>query len=242
MYDVYIAEATIENDYHQFDTPEKKEAYIHEVFKKHHITQADWDTSLAWYSDNISIYLKINDSVKSRIQKEMQHIEKKLNSWREQEQEMRQRVFSESYIPTTHSFASGVFNNLRFRLDSGQIVERIPDSTFAFSFNVIGMPSDTLPILRSLLVLEYGDTTIYKTIAITENRNYHISASKYIDKDTIRELCGFVHLNRPVGNTHILLYNIALGADSIKHSATTVPEKISEIEMPRQLMKDEGEK
>ncbi len=56
MYDVYIAEAMIENDYQNFDTPEKKEALISEVFRKHKTTQAQWDTSLSWYSDKIEIY------------------------------------------------------------------------------------------------------------------------------------------------------------------------------------------
>ena len=62
LYDVYVAEATIENDYQHFNTPEKKEAYINEVFKEHRITQAQWDTSLSWYSDRIDLYLKMNDS------------------------------------------------------------------------------------------------------------------------------------------------------------------------------------
>jgi hypothetical protein len=56
----------MENDYQNFNTPEKKEAYINKVFQAHKATQAQWDTSLSWYSDRIDLYLKMNDSVKAR--------------------------------------------------------------------------------------------------------------------------------------------------------------------------------
>ena len=69
MYDMYIAEALIENDYQKFDLPEKKEALIDQVLEKHKISEARWDTSLSWYSDNIDQYIQINDSVKSRLQR-----------------------------------------------------------------------------------------------------------------------------------------------------------------------------
>ena len=67
MYEVYVAEATMENDYRNFDTSEKKEAYIDQVFKMNGVTQTQWDTSLSWYSDRIDLYLRMNDSVKSRL-------------------------------------------------------------------------------------------------------------------------------------------------------------------------------
>ena len=69
MFDVYVAEATMDADYQSFNTPEKKEAYINKIFAKHNTTQAVWDTSLSWYSDRIDLYLQINDSVKSRLKR-----------------------------------------------------------------------------------------------------------------------------------------------------------------------------
>ena len=69
MYDMYVAEALIESDYQEYNNPEKKEALIDQVLKKHKISEARWDTSLSWYSDKIDIYLQINDSVKSRIKR-----------------------------------------------------------------------------------------------------------------------------------------------------------------------------
>lgn len=73
MYDMYIAEAIIDNDYQNFTLPEKKEALIKQVLEKHKISEARWDTSLSWYSDNIDQYLQINDSVKSRLQREQKN-------------------------------------------------------------------------------------------------------------------------------------------------------------------------
>lgn len=236
MYDVYVAEAMIENDYRHFDTPEKKEAYIHQVFKKHRITQADWDTSLAWYSEKISICLKINDSVKSRIQKQIDLAEQKLIAQHAIEEDARQRVLSESYVPHTYSFASSVVDRLRFRLDSLQIVERIPNDTFSFAFDVVGIPKGKNNMLRSGLILEYGDTTMYENIAVEENKNYRFQASKYIKNDTLRNLLGFVHCNHQPNNVNIQLYNIILGKDSVALKNDTIQEKHPDTQTPRQMM------
>ena len=62
MYDMYIAEAIIDHDYQNFTLPEKKEALIKHVLEKHKISEARWDTSLSWYSDNIDQYLQIKHS------------------------------------------------------------------------------------------------------------------------------------------------------------------------------------
>ena len=75
MYDMYIAEAIIDNDYQKFAESQNKEALIEQVLEKHKISEARWDTSLSWYSDNIDLYLRINDSVKSRLQRNQSAVE-----------------------------------------------------------------------------------------------------------------------------------------------------------------------
>lgn len=217
MYDVYIAEAMIENDYQHFYTPEKKEAYIHKIFTKHNITQAQWDSSLAWYSDRIEVYLKMNDSVKAELQRQQKDIEKKLNNQLAQEQASSIRFLSVSYIPRLYTFASDMSDGFRFRLDSTDISEKITENDFSFRFNVIGIPPDTIPELQSLLILEYKDTTMYQSQKITRNDFYRISASKYIPEDTLRKISGFVRLeNRANDFRNIRLYNIVLGNESEK--------------------------
>lgn len=237
MYDVYIAEAIMENDYQNFDSPEKKEAYIREVFKKHRITQAEWDTSLSWYSDRIDTYLKMNDSVKARLQRTQREIDVRVGAQYAQDQQYNQHIYSLSYIPATFSFATETRSGFRFRLDSAEISSRIPDDDFNFSFGVIGIGSNEMPNLKSLLALEYEDTTIYRYSQITENREYSFPASKYILNDTLQSVGGFVQLQDSLRvNRNIQLYTILLGNKKQIPADTARSEEAPEVRPGRRAV------
>ena len=213
MYDIYVAEAMIENDYQGFDTPEKKEALIRDVFRKHQTTQAQWDTSLSWYSDRIDIYLKMNDSVKARLQRRQRASEQVMNRQLQQEQSLTARSYSPSYIPENYSFdETNPKNGFRFRMDTTDIAQKINSSGFDFGFDVIGIPARSKPDLRAVLMLEYNDTVIYHSEFIVENRSYLLHGQKYIPGDTIRGITGFVRLQDTIGMfRNIRLNNIFLG-------------------------------
>ncbi len=211
LYDVYVAEAIMENDYQHFSTPEKKEAYINEVFRAHHITQAQWDTSLSWYSDRIDLYLKMNDSVKVKLQRARIDIDARIAAQQSQ-QYTDPSLFQPSYIPRTFSFSMpSLRSGFRFQLDSTDIREKIPDDHFSFTFSVIGIPPAYHPRFSSLLALHYADTTLYQQLDITENKTYSMAASKFIENDTLSQIQGFLHLQDTIIGSHLRLYNIFLG-------------------------------
>jgi hypothetical protein len=211
MYDVYIAEATIENDHRNFDTPEKKEAYINRVFRAHRVTPAQWDSSLSWYSDRIDLYLKMNDSVKARLQRARQGVDALVA------QQNRALVdpllLPPSYLPPLYTFSMpDTKKGFRFRLDSAEISTKVTGDDFLFSFSAIGIPPRFSTAFTSLLTLVYSDTTIYRFQQIRENKTYEFSGSKYIPDDTITGIAGFVHLQDSTGvMPHIQLYNIYFG-------------------------------
>lgn len=215
MYDVYVAEATIENDYSLFNTPEKKEAYIQEVFAIHRITQSQWDSSLSWYSDRIDLYLKMNDSVKARLQRQRSDIDLLLTQQRST-QFTDPALLSASYIPKTYLFFNpSVRNGFRFQLDSMEIEDQIEDEHFSFTFSVVGIPPGFQSRFFSLLSLQYADTTFYKWQNIDENKTYSIKASKFIENDTLKQIQGFVNLQDTTARaSQISLYNIFLGNQS----------------------------
>lgn len=212
MYDVYIAEATIENDYYNFDTPEKKEAYINRVFKAHKTTQAQWDTSLSWYSDRIDLYLKMNDSVKARLQRARQGVDAMV-ALQNQANQTDPTLLPPSYLPPVYTFSMpDTKRGFRFRLDSAEIFSKVAGDDFLFTFGAIGIPPRFSSAFTSLLTLVYSDTTLYRFQEIRENRVYEFTASKYISGDTITEVRGFVHLQDSIGIIpHIQLYNIYFG-------------------------------
>ncbi len=214
MYDVYIAEAIMENDYKNFDTSEKKEAYIEKVFKAHRVTQAQWDTSLSWYSDNIDLYLRMNDSVKSRLKRGQDFIESEIAQRDAQIFETDVSVYSDSYIPQYYSFImpGTQRTGFRFSLDSTEISETISDNYSSMDFSVVGVVPSSVYNLSTVVTLVYSDTTIYHSENIADNKTYSLPIEKYLSDDTLKQIYGFINLNNPTGiNPNIQLYDISMG-------------------------------
>lgn len=225
MYDIYIAEALIDNDYASYNTPEKKEALINEVFKKHRVSQAQWDTSLSWYSDKVEIYLKMNDSVRARLKRQQTKIDELLAKENSMIQSVTDRSILTSNIPRHYSFSEvNPKNGFRFRLDSTQIADQIAGNIFQFSFEALAVPTKISELLTATLMLEYKDTTIYQSDTITQNRKYVIDATKHIASDTLRSIIGHVHLQDMLNSYRgIQLNNIflgSIGSDSIQENQT----------------------
>lgn len=215
MYDVYIAEATIDIDYKEFSTPEEKEAYINKVFTAHNVTQAQWDTSLSWYSDKIDVYLRMNDSVKARLNRNKADIDSKIGQLYAQSIKQDPEIYSDSYIPRNYKFQmlGTQSSGFRFQLDSTEISRDITNDFFSFNLNAIGIPPFNNSNLTSALILVYSDTTIYRVENINENRSYGTPISKYVNNDSLRQIFGFVHLESLPGiSPEIQLYDIYLGS------------------------------
>ncbi len=226
MYDIYIAEAMIDNDYSSFRTAEQKEALINEVFGKHNTTQAQWDTSLSWYSDRVDIYLKMNDSVRARLKRDRDAMNELISAENALLQSVKDRSLWSNEVPYHYSFSEvNPKGGFRFRLDSAKVAKDLGDSLFMFTFDALMVPSFMqLDALTAMLLLEYKDSTIWLRENITENKTYAMSGLKYLPIDTIftkpekgdttetfvaqidsivvdtlRMLTGFVHLQDALG-------------------------------------------
>lgn len=218
MYDMYIAESIIDHNYQKFINPEKKEALINQVFQKHKISEARWDTSLSWYSDNIDQYLQINDSVKSRLQRN-QKIAQQMST---QQAAMRKEFESKPahYIPP-HFYIGGAAcdRGINFKLDSVQLAEKFDEQdTLSFNFSVIGVVPKNLYSLKSMLIIEYADTTIYQTVKIEENKSYTLPFARQIEQDTVVALDGFINLSGNLPLIPVQFYQITLGSKQYKDS------------------------
>ncbi|NLA63992.1 MAG: DUF4296 domain-containing protein [Bacteroidales bacterium] len=229
MYDMYIAEAIIDHDYQNFTLPEKKEALINHVLEKHKISEARWDTSLSWYSDNIDQYLQINDSVKSRLQRE-QNVVQKLsmqNAAMLEEFNIKPR----DYIPRNYHIAGlGCDRGFKFMLDSTQLAERFEDNdTIHFRFKVLGVVPYVASSLKSMLTVKYADTTIYHMSQIEENKSYSFPLLRNIEQDTIVSLNGFVNLSGKLPLIPLQLYQISLGSIDINDSTVLIKDPSKEL-------------
>ncbi|MDR0733034.1 MAG: DUF4296 domain-containing protein [Dysgonamonadaceae bacterium] len=66
LFDVYIAQAEMNNNREVFSDSARKHDLLNAVFRKHKITRADFDSSLVWYSDNLERYVKVNEKIIQR--------------------------------------------------------------------------------------------------------------------------------------------------------------------------------
>ena len=230
MYDMYIAESIIDHDYKNFDLPEKKEALINQVFDKHNISEARWDTSLSWYSDNIDQYLQINDSVKSRLERN-QKVVQQINM----QHIALQRRFEkkpDNYIPSNvHIAGLGCERGFKFKLDSTELAERYLDNdTMFFSFKVLGLSPANSYSLKSMLSVEYADTTIHQMTKLEENKSYKFPLLRHIEQDTIVSLNAFVKLSGKLPLIPLQLYQISLG-DNNKKDSTQLANDLNKNEL-----------
>ena len=69
LVDIHKAEAIAENKA-QYATNEAKEQLRQSVFDRHDVTQAQFDTSLIWYSEHMSKYSQIYEKVTARLKEE----------------------------------------------------------------------------------------------------------------------------------------------------------------------------
>lgn len=226
MYDMYIAEAIIDNDYQKFAESQKKEALIDQVLEKHKISETRWDTSLSWYSDNIDLYLQINDSVKSRLQRNQMAVEKL--SLAEASKGYEDEMKPADYIPPHFRIAGlGCSRGFKFKLDSLQLAERFADyDTIYFQFKTLGVnPLDTYS-LKAMLRIEYADTIIYEGSKLEENKSYSYNISRQIEQDTIVSLDGFINLSGKFPPVPIQIYEISLGNIEVNDSTLLLNDSI----------------
>lgn len=72
LYDYHIARAM--GDEVPYDESYKRVLYVESVFKKHGITQADFDTSMVWFARNPEVLSKIYEKVNDRLRAERDHV------------------------------------------------------------------------------------------------------------------------------------------------------------------------
>lgn len=74
LVDVHKSEAVIALNYSKFPNDSTKSIIRAAVFKRHNITQAQFDSSLVWYGNHIEDYMEIYDKVIERLNQENEEI------------------------------------------------------------------------------------------------------------------------------------------------------------------------
>ena len=74
--DLQLADAYIETHSAEFESDSSKMVIKQSVFKKHGITQQDYDSSLVWYAHNMEDYIKAYDKATKKLQEKYDKLDK----------------------------------------------------------------------------------------------------------------------------------------------------------------------
>ena len=77
--DLQLADAYIENHISDFNSDSSKLVIKQSVFKKHGITQQEYDSSLVWYAHNMEDYIKAHDKAVGKLKEKYDKLDKGAN-------------------------------------------------------------------------------------------------------------------------------------------------------------------
>lgn len=198
LYDIQLAQAIYRSDL-DFNTDEKKDALIGGVLQKYNLSQADLDSSLLWYSDNVEYYMAINDSVASRLRANNKLVMDAKLALTEG------RDFANVLLPTFF-YLTNATPTLSFNIDSARL-QTIDYSNFNLKFNVQGL--DSLLDAKAAVYFTYKDTLIKDIIALDKNTEYIFSKPQIADS-LLKSITGYVHVANKVKGfpANVVLYDI----------------------------------
>lgn len=214
LYDVQLAQAIYSDHNNKLNTPEKKQALINDVLRKHDITQSQLDTSMVWYSDNIKVYMEINDTVAKRLKGSRDAIN----------EQIRQRTIALNHdILPPLFYLNDVTPLLSFRIDSAKL-KSINPAMFTWSFDVIGKSLRDTIIASAYFT--YADTTIMQVDSMLTDRHYVFSKPQLSDS-LLKNVSGYIHFKNAYPS-NILIYNISY-LDSVPVSTPDTSKKVERV-------------
>jgi len=197
LIDIHLAQAIYTRN-PQFSTSDKRDELVAGVLKKHKVTQAELDSSLMWYSENIEYYETINDSVASKLKARNERFLALSNK------AVRKRN-TDHLIPSYYNLNS-ITPVMRIDIDSFR-VKNLDMPKFRLQFDVQGL-SD-LQNVEAALFFKYKDTLVKEIVPITENTRYTIDKPLLPDS-LLKGISGYVHARdkAPMLPLNVMLYNV----------------------------------
>lgn len=228
LYDVEIAQALSQSRYNTYSTNEQRDALFAGILKKHNITKEMLDSSLVWYSDRISLYRKIRDSVNVSIEKQQRHYGELLNR---QSLLMNIEIGFPSYFYLTPE--QPVF---RFNFDSLQIVPLKLSKDSDFRFKILGRSPQIN--IKSYLYFHYNDTSFTDIQYLTDD-SVTINLGILPDRQLL-DLAGYIHVDSARTESYkVLIYNFRLDNDSVKDETSGSLDTAGTSNTSLQFRKDE---
>ena len=190
MTDMEIAESLIDADAETYKDDAQKLALYESVFRKYHITRAEYDSSLMWYARNLDIYMRVvnmvSDDVRSRIDKlgDVQRIDTEVNN--------NDSVDIWPRRPYLTFTPDAPFNGTTF--DLKPTLAYPSGSSFVLRMKVWGVTSSMKHKPELRLCVEQKDTTLVVNSQITRD-GYHEVSLKSVPTKRVQRVYGYIRLD-----------------------------------------------
>jgi len=204
MYDMYLAEAEINNNYAIFgNNDEKKQELLNVILKKHKISQQDLDTSLVWYNAHLEIYTKMNDRVSKRYDTHIAQLQKEIDVENALIAERNRVNLLEDKRGFFLQTASLLQNTISFKVDS---IEWNTGDNLEVSFDILGVNNNKNP---ELLCYIHCEDTIIK---IQEKISVNGSFSKMMPHrmNNVKSFSASIHLSDSISKANILIHKFGI--------------------------------
>ena len=173
LFDVYIAQAEIDNNNAVFSDSARKADLLNAVLQKHKINKAVFDSSLVWYSDNLENYIKVNEKIMKRYVKMTDDLRAKQVENPEmliaEERGIQYPVNSKAFFLHREDLPQNVY---AFEADT---TLQESGGTYNLRFNVLGFSSKIRPAVT--FCVQCQDTTIVRRDSIRGNGFFTMSVS-----------------------------------------------------------------
>lgn len=212
LYDYHLAKAVGE-EYSRGENY-KKALFIESVYRKHGITEADFDTTMVWYARHPDALAKVYERVNKRLRSERDGINH-LIALRDNKPQatkggdsvdvwMQERICRLSGTPMDNRLAFSMAVDTNF----------YPRDTVRWSvgFRFLGEQPDSAhaPLMALQMVYEKNDTTVSASLRIPVSGRYQLSV--WADTlGSIQTVRGFIYYPAPLSESHpLLLEDISL--------------------------------
>jgi hypothetical protein len=199
LFDMYIAQAEIDNNRNVFSDSARKQDLLNAVFRKHKITQADFDSSLLWYSDNLEQYAKINEKIIQRYTEMTEDLKTQQLENPEmlivEEPGIRYPVENQTFFLRKTDIPQNVYV---FQADT---TLHEYNGVYDLQFNVSGLPPEIRPTVA--FCVQCRDTTIVRRDSIRGNGFFTMSVHAFSAKQ-VNRLYGSIYF--PKTNADMTLF------------------------------------
>ena len=205
LYDIYLAEAEINANYAVFSSDStRKQELLNSVLRKHKITEAVLDTSLAWYSGHLDKYFRINENISKRLTDATERLK------RMEESTAKSNVNPDKWVIP--------IGKERFLLRSIDLLNNVhtfnADTTlnryggnYELQFDILGLSGSFHPVVT--LCVQCLDTVFVKRDTISQNGLF-VTSVNILQGKQAKKLYGTIYFTEIYPEMIIFIQNFTL--------------------------------